>query len=289
MLRRVLGDRVELEITGEDAGQVIVDPVELDNAVLNLAFNARDAMPEGGRLLVSIHAAEIDLDAAQGEPDLRPGSYVEMSLTDTGAGMAPEVLARAFEPFFTTKPQGKGTGLGLATVYGFVKQSGGHVSIYSEVGRGTTVNLYLPRIAAAEAGTLGGARGAATPRGAGELVLVVEDDPQVRALTCERLRRLGYRALEAGDAATAMAVLERAPEISLVFSDVVMGPGASGFELADMIEARWPGRPVLLTSGFDMGAERNGYARFSGRVLQKPYNQSALAQAVRDMLHGKPH
>lgn len=285
MLHRVLGAGIELELSlPQRCGEILVDPVELDNAILNLAFNARDAMTKGGLLHISMHEATIDADAARSEVDLNPGEYVVISLTDTGEGMAPEVLAQAFEPFFTTKPQGKGTGLGLATIYGFVKQSGGHITIYSEAGRGTTVNLYLRR--ASQNGAAGAMKSTrnATPLGAGELVLVVEDDPQVRALTCERLRRLGYGVLEASNAERALEMLKVSPDIRLIFSDVVMGPGASGFELADQIETQWPGRPVLLTSGFDMGAERDGDARFAGRVLQKPYNQATLAQALRDAL-----
>lgn len=290
MLRRVLGEPITLATTlHADLWKVKLDASELDNALLNLAINARDAMPRGGRLHISTKNVAIDEDATRGESDLAPGRYVSISVTDSGEGIAPEILPRVFEPFFTTKAQGKGTGLGLATVHGFTKQSGGHVTIYSEPGRGTTVNIYFPRHEGAEA-----AEGEQRSRqmeaanGRGETILVVEDDAQVRAITSARLERLNYRVLEAPDGPSALALLQRGERVDLVFSDIAMPGGMSGFDLMGALEQRAPELPVLLTSGFDLDAVRDGERQFSAKVVQKPYSQHDLALAVRAALAAAP-
>lgn len=286
MLRRILGETITLTTTlHADLWEARLDASELDNALLNLAINSRDAMPRGGRLHVSTKNAEIDEEATGGETDLAPGKYVVISVTDSGEGIAPEILPRLFEPFFTTKAQGKGTGLGLATVHGFTKQSGGNVTIYSELGRGTTVNVYFPRHDGAEGGASEDGRPSKdVASGNGETILVVEDDAQVRAVTCARLQRLGYRVLEAPDGPSALALLESGEHVDLVFSDIVMPGGMSGFDLMGALEARAPHLPVLLTSGFDLDAERSGERQFSAKVLQKPCSQHDLAEAVRTAL-----
>ncbi len=215
---------------------------------------------------------------------LGPGEYVRLSISDTGSGMPPEVVARAFEPFFTTKAPGRGTGLGLASIYGFVKQSGGNATIYSEPGRGTTVNLYLPRAAPVEALGRDAAAGKA-PAATGETVLVVEDNPELRALSLRRIKLLGYRVLEADSGPSALAVLQGEGEIDLIFSDVVMPGGMTGYELARQATQRDPAIKVLLTSGYDAEA---GSAQDSTdsqlRVLRKPYKQADLARALREVL-----
>jgi PAS domain S-box-containing protein len=286
MLRSVLGETITLTTTlHADLWKVSLDAGELDNALLNLAINARDAMPRGGRLHISTKNVEIDEEAARGEADLAPGKYVSISVTDSGNGIPAEILPRVFEPFFTTKAQGKGTGLGLATVHGFTKQSGGHVAIYSEPGRGTTVNIYFPRHDGAAVSAGDGQQPARGPaNGGGETILVVEDDAQVRAITCARLERLGYRALEAANGPSALALLERGERVDLVFSDIAMPGGMSGFDLMGALEARAAHIPVVLTSGFDLDAVRNGERQFSAKVLQKPYSQHDLVRAVRAAL-----
>ena len=198
LLQRTIGENITVTTAlATGVWPVLVDPSEIESAVLNLAINARDAMPDGGKLLIETENVVIDQVGEQARQDLPPGSYVRLSVSDTGSGMPPEVLARAFEPFFTTKEPGKGTGLGLASVYGFVKQSGGHVTIYSEVGRGTSVNIYLPKLDAGEQATLASREASALIEGTGETILVVEDNPAVRRLTVERLKMLRYRVLEA--------------------------------------------------------------------------------------------
>jgi PAS domain S-box-containing protein len=290
MLRRVLGETITLTTTlSTDIWKVALDAGELDAALLNLAINARDAMPRGGRLHISTKNVEIDEAAALGESDLTSGAYVGISVSDSGEGIPPEIVPRVFEPFFTTKGQGKGTGLGLATVHGFTKQSGGHVTIYSELGRGTTVTIYFPR----HVGD-GDASGQVQPSprdvasGSGEVVLVVEDDMQVRTITCARLRRLGYRAIEAPDGPTALALLQRGEHVDVVFSDIIMSGGMTGFDLMSALEKVAPSVPVMLTSGFDLDAVRNGERQFSAKVLQKPYSQQDLAKALKAALGRRP-
>ena len=232
LLRRSIGETIAVSTSlASDLGTVRVDPSEIENAVLNLAINARDAMPRGGRLIIETQNVSLDSDDDCTEFGLAPGAYVRLTVSDTGGGMPPHVVARAFEPFFTTKPLGRGTGLGLASVYGFVRQSGGNATIYSELGRGTTVNLYLPRVVTAEKRSRDDVTDT-VPAATGETVLVVEDNPGLRRLSLHRIKLLGYRVLEAESGPSALAVLQGGQEIELIFSDVVMPGGMTGYDLA---------------------------------------------------------
>jgi PAS domain S-box-containing protein len=285
MLRRSLGESIDISsVLAPDLWNVRADPSQVENAILNLAINARDAMPGGGRLVIETSNAKVDgafLKLSSGEL-LPPGDYVRLSISDTGTGMPPEVLARAFEPFFTTKEPGKGTGLGLASIFGFARQSGGHVTIYSEVGSGTTVNLYLPRSGGASEGAEAArdaAAGAARP--AKLRILVVEDNADVRETTIDRLEGLGHAVTACDGASAAMDILGRRSDIDLVFSDVVMAGGLSGLDLAAWMATKKPGIPVLLTSGFteELLAVSAG-AGPKPRLLRKPYATVELAEAI---------
>jgi PAS domain S-box-containing protein len=285
LLRRSIGETVAMSTSlASKLAAIRVDPSEIENAVLNLAINARDAMPRGGRLIIETEDVDLDSDDCS-DYGLSPGRYVRLSISDTGNGMPPEVAARAFEPFFTTKPLGQGTGLGLATIYGFVKQSGGNATIYSEPDRGTTINLYLPVVATQGSAVDAGSDKEAPVAATGETVLVVEDSPEVRRLSLRRLALLGYRVVEAGDGPAALAVLDGGTQIDLIFSDVVMPGGMTGYELARHAKQRLPAVKVLLTSGYD--AEVASAQDTTGsdlRVLRKPYKQADLARAIREVL-----
>nr|WP_317128301.1 ATP-binding protein [Sphingomonas baiyangensis] len=288
LLARSLGELVATEtITAPGLWRVEADPHQLEAAILNLAVNARDAMPDGGRLTIETANAKLNEAYAAQHAEVAPGSYVVIAVTDTGCGMTPDQVERAFEPFFTTKEVGKGTGLGLSMVYGFVKQSGGHVKIYSEIGHGTTIRLYLPRLTRdvrddeVEAQRVCGLE----PSRQRETILVCEDDDDVRAYTVECLRELGYRVLEAHDGPSALRLLERqgAP-IELLFTDVVM-PGMSGRELADAARERQAGLRVLYTSGYTRNAIVHGGRLDPGvEMIGKPFTFEALARTVRDVL-----
>jgi len=280
LLVRTLGDDVTVEtILPAGVSPLLADANQLENVILNLSVNARDAMPQGGRLVLA--TANAHFDAAEAAAlDLPPGDYVEIAVTDSGTGMTPEVAARAFDPFFTTKGVGKGTGLGLSQVFGFVRQSGGAVGIDTEEGRGTTVRLYLPAHLGAVLQPRTEAPASAPARGhAGELVLVVEDEERVRNYSLEALRELGYQVIGARDGPEALRLIDTGLRVSLLFSDVMM-PEMTGRELAEHARARLPGLKVLLTSG---------YAPESGRVagetiLAKPFDLDRLASAVRTAL-----
>ncbi|MGE0767462.1 MAG: PAS domain S-box protein [Hyphomicrobiaceae bacterium] len=289
LLRRTLGEAVTLTtLLAHDLWPTRADPSEVENAILNLAINARDAMPSGGGLRIETLNKCLDADIAQLEDGLVPGDYVQLSVSDTGVGMPAEVVRRAFEPFFTTKGIDKGTGLGLSTLYGFVKQTGGHVSIYSEIDRGTTVNVFLPRIADAAAEPRADADAQELPLGRGETILVVEDNHQVRALTQERLKRLGYSTLAAESGPSALEIFGDGEKVDLVFSDVVMAGGMSGFELAHALRQRMSSVRILLTSGFAEDAAKAGERSDAELVvLQKPYPLAELAQRVRATLDGR--
>jgi PAS domain S-box-containing protein len=286
LLQRTIGENIVVTTKlAVGLWPVLVDPTEIESAILNLAINARDAMPEGGNLLIETENIVIDNAGEHTRQELPPGRYVRLSVSDTGSGMPPEVLARAFEPFFTTKEPGKGTGLGLSSLYGFVKQSGGHVTIYSEVGHGTSVNIYLPMLDTGEQTEPESQEAPELIAGAGETILVVEDNPDVRRLTVERLKMLSYRVLEADNAISALALLETGEPVDLVFSDIIMPGGMSGFDLARKIRETRPSQRILLTSGFAGEIARAG--RDAVRelpMLRKPYSQIELARSIRTAL-----
>ncbi len=281
MLRRALGDGVEIEtIVAGGLWNTLVDPFQVENALLNLAINARDAMAGHGRLTIEAGNASLDEAYAQRHADVTPGQYVMVAVTDTGMGMTPDVQEHVFEPFFTTKPEGQGTGLGLSMVYGFVKQSGGHVKIYSESGLGTTVRLYLPRERQEEDLETDVDVGAAT--GGTETVLVVEDDEDVRNTVVDMLSNLGYRVLKAKDALSALAIVESGVSVDVLFSDVVMPGPMRSPEMARKVRERLPGIAVLFTSGYtDNAIVHSGRLDAGIELLSKPYSHEALARKIR--------
>ncbi len=248
LLSRTLGENVEVSLDLDPKlWPVIVDPAQLDACLANLATNARDAMPSGGSLVIVTANRHLDEDYAAEHVELAAGDYAMIEVTDTGSGMAPETTAHIFEPFFTTKELGRGTGLGLSMVYGFMKQSGGHINVYSEPGIGTTFRLYLPRAPHVAAGVVP-SPATDTLQGRGETILTVEDNASLRRVVVRQLRELGYKVLEAEHAAAAMQVLEQ-EKVDLLFTDVVMA-GMSGLELAAVVRERWPGMRIVITSGF---------------------------------------
>ncbi|HWB45968.1 MAG TPA: PAS domain S-box protein [Hyphomicrobiaceae bacterium] len=285
MLRRTLGEHVRLSTSlARDVWSIRADPSQFQSAIVNMAVNARDAMPEGGKLVVETRNIVLDEDHADFHPELHPGEYVQLSISDTGSGMPPEVRDRVFEPFFTTKEKGRGTGLGLAMVYGFVKQSGGHVTIYSEVGHGTTFNLYFPRVDGVAPGAAVRVKGTADPE-ARETILVVEDDERVRQLTITRLKLIGYQVLEASDGPTALEILKTGNSVDLVFTDLIMPGGMSGREVAARARELRPGIRVLLTSGYaEELVQGESLERERLRVLRKPYHQAELVSTLREVL-----
>jgi signal transduction histidine kinase len=284
LLGRTLGEDVEMKLAlANPAPRALADAAQLENALVNLALNARDAMPGGGRLTIETGEAELDEHYARSHAEVKAGRYVMIGVADTGHGMPPGVLERAIEPFFTTKGAGKGTGLGLSMVYGFAKQSGGHLRIYSEPGHGTSVRLYLPLAASAPATPE--ARSAA--QGGSEKILVVEDDENVRQLVIVMLESLGYRVLAASDGREAMSALEGEAHIDLLFTDVVMPRGVSGRELADRAVKARPGLKVLFTSGYTENAiVHHGRLDEGVHLLSKPYQRGDLARKIREVLDG---
>jgi PAS domain S-box-containing protein len=285
MLRRTLSARIDIRRLGEaEPWPVLLDATQLQTAIVNLALNAQDAMPEGGRLRFEIENVAIDDDYVAQDVDIDPGRYVRLSVMDDGFGMTAEQRRRALEPFFTTKPAGKGTGLGLSMVYGYVRQSGGHVAIYSEPGRGTSVALYFP-VAERSAPASPSVRRAVATVGHGEVVLVVEDDPGVRKLSVERVAALGFDVIGVADADAAWAILEARDDVAIVFSDLVMPGSMTGEQLARRLAAARPGIGVLLTSGFSGGMANLEGIEGAPRLLRKPYRQADLTAAFRDLLH----
>ena len=284
MLRRALGEEIELEtVVSGGLWNTLVDPGQIENAILNLGINARDAMPGGGKLTIEAGNAMLDADYARLHDDVQPGQYVLVGVTDTGTGIPAELLDRVFEPFFSTKPEGKGTGLGLSMVYGFVKQSGGHVKIYSEPGQGTTIKIYLPRVHQAEDALAD--ETAAPVRGGTETVLVVEDDDEVRETAVGLLADLGYRVLKAREAMGALSVIESGVPIDVLFTDVVMPGPLRSPELARKARERLPRLAVLFTSGYTENAIVHGGRLDRGvELLSKPYTREALARKIRHVL-----
>jgi signal transduction histidine kinase/CheY-like chemotaxis protein len=285
MLRRTLGETIQVEtVIAGGLWNTLVDPNQVENTVLNLAINARDAMPDGGKLTLEVANAHLDDTYAGAHSEVTPGQYVMLAVTDTGSGMNPEVLKRVFEPFFTTKPEGKGTGLGLAQAYGFTKQTGGHIKIYSEVGHGTTIKLYLPRTRR-EADQLDTGAGAAV-EGGSERILVVEDDEGVRAAVVDMLNDLGYQVSRAGNAEAALAALkDQRPD--LIFTDVVMPGNISTREFTRQAQAMHPGIRILYTSGYTQNAiVHNGKLDDDALLLSKPYRKDELARKLRSVFAG---
>jgi PAS domain S-box-containing protein len=288
LLRRAIGEAIAVEIClRADLWAVQLDRAQLENVLLNLAINARDAMQASGSLTIELDNVTLDARYSERHGDVGSGDYVLLAVSDTGAGMTPETRARAFEPFFTTKAEGQGTGLGLSMVYGFIKQSGGHVELYSEVGHGTTVKLYLPRAASPAQPVVPTARGPL--RGGTETILVVEDDADVRAAAADQLAALGYDVLTAASAHAAWRLLQEGARPDLLFTDVVMPGPLSSPELARQASALLPGLAVLFTSGYTQNAIVHGGRLDAGvELLSKPYRRDELAARVRAVLDSRP-
>jgi PAS domain S-box-containing protein len=280
LLRRSIREGIEVEITAEDGlWNTLADPTNVETALLNLAINARDAMDGHGKLTIALGNADLDSDRSRRALDLAPGQYVVLSVTDTGSGIPADIIDKVFDPFFSTKPEGKGTGLGLSMVYGFARQSGGHVNISSEPGQGTTVRLYLPRALAEEQAT---ERPVEPITGGSETILVVEDDD------AELLRELGYRVLLARDGDGAIAMLAREPGIDLVFTDVVMPGTIKSTELAQQVKTTWPRTAVLFSSGYaENSIVHDGRLDEGINFLSKPYSREQLARKVRQVLEDR--
>ncbi|MDA9491205.1 histidine kinase [Bradyrhizobium sp. CCBAU 11361] len=287
LLRRTLGEAVQLEtVLAGGLWQAHADRNLLESAILNLAINARDAMPDGGRLTIETANCHLD-EAYAAEQAIASGQYIMVAVTDTGTGMAPDVMAKAFEPFFTTKGVGKGTGLGLSQVFGFVKQSSGHIKIYSEVGQGTTMKIYLPRFYGAPEATKSQTNEHLALASGREVVLLVEDDAQVLSLTAQTLRDLDYEVIETPNAAEALKALSAHPEICLLYTDLVM-PDMNGRALADEARRLRPDLKILFTTGYARNAiVHNGILDPDMNLLQKPASMQHLAAKVRKLLNSK--
>ena len=289
MLRRLIGEDIELVATLDPGlGLVKVDPGQIEQVVLNLAVNARDAMPEGGKLFIETSNVELDEDDVRRNPNMEPGKYVMVAVSDTGCGMDQETQAHIFEPFFTTKEKGKGTGLGLATVYGIVKQSGGSIWIYSEPGRGSTFKIYFPCVEEALSRSEP-AEVRTKPAKGKETVLVVEDEAGVRTLVCETLKSKGYKILQAEGAAQALKIAgQHTKPIHLLLTDVVM-PETGGKELTKRLTTLHPETKVLYMSGYtDDAIVRHGISAGSMAFLKKPFAPNALVRKIREVLKTKP-
>lgn len=287
LLRRTIGENIALEIvTAGGLWQCLCDPHQLESAVLNLVINGRDAMPDGGTLTIETCNAHIDLAYATRLGNVRPGQYVCVCVTDTGTGMTKDTIARAFEPFFTTKPIGQGTGLGLSMIYGFARQSEGYAKIYSEVGQGTTVKLYLPRFYG-EADGNGDEQhglGSADRAGSGEVVLVIEDETVVRDLVVEVLQDLGYQTIEAADGPSGLKLLQSAARIDLLITDIGL-PGLNGRQVVDAARAQRPALKVLFMTGYAENATiANGFLEPGMQMITKPFAIDALTSRIRDMI-----
>jgi len=286
MLQRTLGEDIAVRtMLASDLWQAQADPFQVEDAIVNLAVNARDAMPKGGELLIDTANVHLDERSARQNVDISPGDYVAVCVADTGSGMAPEVIERAFEPFFTTKDTGHGTGLGLSMVYGFVRQSRGHVKIQSEIGRGTRVGLYLPRCEASAVVQHPSTATAAPCQAGRETILIVEDDAAVRTVAATILESLGYHVRQAGDGKAALDILQKPMHIDLLFTDLIMPNGFSGQDLLREAREYRPDLKALFTSGYSerIIEERGGPDR-SIPLLAKPYRRQTLAEAIRHAL-----
>jgi two-component system, NtrC family, sensor kinase len=288
LLARTLGEDIELEtIGGAGLWSVEVDASELESTLLNLALNARDAMPEGGKLTIETSNAYLDEEYCRQHDGVIPGQYILIAVSDSGAGMSTETADRAFEPFFTTKEAGKGTGLGLSQVYGFMKQSEGHVKIYSEPGDGTTIKLYLPRRDGDEA-LISEEDSEGSDRGRGETILVVEDDDGVRQYAAEILRDLNYQVIEAKDSATALRLLDADKQFDLMLTDVVL-PGKNGRELANEVEKRRPDVKIIFMTGYSRNAiVHHGRLDAGTELIPKPLIERVMARKIRQVLDSRP-
>jgi PAS domain S-box-containing protein len=298
LIARTIGENIELKVDMMKGDpRSLIDPSQLESAILNLSINARDAMPQGGKLTIETQPAYLDREYAALNPDVAPGHYVMVAVSDSGEGMSQDVLEKVFQPFFTTKPAGKGNGLGLAMVYGFIKQSGGHISIYSEVGHGTSVKMYLPRrmrpgeaegtVIANDAATPASETPTAAPVEARKpKILVVEDQEAVRAVACGFLEDFGYDIIEAGDGFEALSKLQEHDDIDLMFSDVVMPGGMNGFDLAQAARSMKPDLKIVHTSGYPKGAMvHQDEPRFKeGFIIMKPYRRDDLQKIIKDAL-----
>ena len=291
LFRRSLGETIRIQhFVAPDLWNIKADSTQLESALLNLAVNARDAMPGGGQLTIEAQNAHLDTEYVRKHTDVKPGDYVQIAVSDTGTGIPADILDHILEPFFTTKPVGKGTGLGLSMVYGFTKQSGGHLNIYSEVGHGTTVRLYLPCASREADASPPAVLRDAFPRSArGEVVLVVEDDPTIRKLVKKLLEVLGYGAVVAETAAEALELLASTPRVDLLLTDMVLPGGTSGAELATEAQCRQPGLRVLYMSGYTRNALiGNNLRDENAHVLSKPFRKEELARAVHRVLNSQP-
>ncbi|MBV9373522.1 MAG: response regulator [Alphaproteobacteria bacterium] len=287
MLHRTLGEAIDLEIVlGARLWQTLADANELENAILNLAVNSRDAMPAGGKLTIETTNSYLDETYAVTEESVQPGQYLLIAVTDTGKGMSPATIEKAFDPFFTTKEMGQGTGLGLSQVYGFIKQSGGHIKIYSEEGNGTTIKLYLPRlVASSEVVEEKVIAEGAPARGHAEVVLVVEDHTDARNLAIYGLRELGYEVIDAADGQAALRAIASRPDISLLFTDVGLPGGLDGRQLAEEARQRRPDLKVLYTTGYARNAiVHQGRLDPGVELIVKPFTHAELAARIRDVL-----
>jgi signal transduction histidine kinase len=288
LIRRTMGPAVHMEVIGAGGlWPALVDPNQLENALLNLCINARDAMPGGGRLTIETANKWLDERAAK-ERELPPGQYVSLCVTDTGTGMSPDVIAHAFEPFYTTKPLGQGTGLGLSMIYGFARQSGGQIRVYSELGKGTTMCLYLPRL---DQNVAEDERPAAPsegrPSGDGEVVLVIDDEPTIRMLIAEVLEELGYSIIEAWDGASGMRVLQSDVRIDLLITDVGLPNGMNGRQVADAARQMRSNLKVLFITGYAENAViGNGHLDKGMQVIAKPFEMNALVRKIRELVKG---
>ncbi len=285
LLYSTLGEKIQIQ-TVKAAGLWIAhaDSQQLENAILNIAINGRDAMPEGGKLTIETANSYLDEAYCRENPEIQPGQFAMVAITDTGSGMTPEVAARAFDPFFTTKATGKGTGLGLSQVYGFVKQSHGHIKVYSEPGDGTTVKIYLPRLIGDAEEIRRTIAGPIQTGDRSEIILLVEDDSLMRRLTADALHELGYTVFDADSAANALATLDRVAEVTLLFTDVVM-PDVNGRKLAEEAVRRRPGLKVIFTTGYTANAVVHGGVLDKGvHFISKPFTLDQLAAKVRAVL-----